>query len=88
MADKERQSEENTSFLTDEEIDFLAELAIAYTRHGPLTREEVECVLRWANGARFRASMLDLVLCGKAVLTWDRDAHTVRFWTTRHVSQA
>ena len=88
MTDNEPKSEENRSLLSDKEIDFLTGLAVAYTRHGPLSTEEVECVLRWANDTLIRGYMLDWVLRGKAVLTWDRDAHTVRFWTTRHTNQA
>ena len=92
MSEKETEigiSEDGSEgLLTDEEIDFLVDLAAGYSRHGPLTSDEIHCLLQWAHAARLRATMLELVLAGELVMTWDRDAHTVRCWAVEHVNRA
>ena len=85
-----RVSEDHNSegLFTDEEIDFLTGLAEGYSRHGPLTSDDIDCVLRWAHATRVQATMLELVFAGKVVMTWDRNAKTVRCWSVEHVNRA
>ena len=82
------ETESKEELLTKEEVETLEWIAAAHSRHGPLTPDELDCVVQWAHKARFNSSALDLVLQGLAVLTWDRDAHTVRFWAVRPEKRA
>ena len=79
----EIETEGEEGLLTKEEVEILEWTAAAHSRHEPLTHDELDCVVQWAHKARFNSSALELVLRGLVVLTWDRDAHTVRFWSVR-----
>ena len=70
-------------FLTEQEADSLASIAATNSKHGPLTHEEVDSVLFWAREVRAKCFVLDMILTGEVVLTWDRDKHTVSLWPVR-----
>ena len=81
-------SEPEKPVLNSDEVDYLVGIAVAHSRHGPPTEEELDCVLQWARKSRVDHGLLELVLGGLLVMTWDRDAHTVRFWAIRPEDQA
>ena len=77
-----RKENKDTPVLTDDEVDLLTTIVVEYSQHGPLTDEELRRALKWAHKTRIDGATLDLVLEGLLVMSWDRDADTVRFWTT------
>ena len=52
-------------------------VAAGYSKHGPLDAEDIRQVIDWAHHTRVQGYLLDLVLSGLVVFSWDRDAKDV-----------
>jgi hypothetical protein len=66
------------SFLNEKEIELLVGQTVDHPQNGPLTDDEVMCVLKWARNNRVHAALLELVLRGEVEITWDRDEQTIQ----------
>lgn len=73
---------ENTSALTDSEIETIL-LSLAESRGiEGFEEEEADKVLRWANQAAVDASLLKMTLQGLLYINWSKDENTVSFGLT------
>ena len=63
--------------LTQDELDQLLRATLAGHGEGEVTKEQLECVVAWAIGARAEAAMLDLVLRGRATVRVREDGELV-----------
>jgi len=66
--------EDDASLLTDEEAQTIVLAAVTYGGKEGVPEPVIDRVYQWAQDVRFDSMLLDLILEGKLLPTWDEEA--------------